>query len=222
MKKMLVLVILFLFFSTVSYAQEKKKDFELTVDGIYVLYNDKDLRDNGTGVKATARYKWFYLWGSWESTELRLSGQQSGGIDVFGFGIGTKLEIVKGLKIFLDGGYYIPNAELEKNASDPAHNEGIKYKWYKDLEEKGLLYLYPKFPNYSYELKGNFGATIGAEFVHEIYKGVNLNLFGGYRFLNLREDWDAYPNENLGFCIQTKEKRDFSGGMFGAGLTYRF
>lgn len=196
------------------------KDFDLSVKGVYSVYQDRDLVKDGKGVKGELRWKYVYLWGSWESTELRLTGQRAGGIDLFGVGIGGKVRLFKPLSVFVEGGYYIPNADLQKDTQAGA--EGVYYKWYRTLNEIGVPQYASQFTQYKYELKSNFGGSMGLELNQEIYKGVSVNLFGAYRFLNLKEDWDAYHPTIPNYYIQTKEKRSFSGGQFGIGLNYSF
>lgn len=198
----------------------KAKDFDFTIKGVYSIYQDRDLLEDGKGVKGELQWKYIYLWGSWEQTELRLTGQRAGGIDLFGVGLGGKVTLLKPISLFVEAGYYIPNADLQKKTQ--IYSEGVYYKWYRTLNEIGLESYASQFTRYKYELKPNFGGSIGLELDQEIYKGLSVNLFGAYRFLNLKEDWDAYHSTIPGCYIQTKEKRSFSGGQFGAGFSYRF
>jgi hypothetical protein len=216
-----LLAVLFIITICAARAEDvKKKDFDFTVRGVYTIYQDRDLREDGTGVKGELRYKWFYLWGSWERTELRLTGQRAGGIDLFGVGLGGKVTLLKPISLFVEAGYYIPNADLQKKTQ--VYAEGVYYKWYRTLNEIGLQGYASQFTQYKYELKSNFGGSVGLEVNQQIYKGLSVNLFGAYRFLNLKENWDAYHSTIPGCYIQTKEKRSFSGGQFGAGLSYKF
>lgn len=223
-----LLAVLFTITICAARAEEaKKKDFDLSIKGVYTVYQDRDLQKDGTGIKGELRWKYVYLWGGWERTEMRLTGQRAGELSLYGFGLGSKIELVKGLSIFGEVGYYIPNSDL---ANDPMkYSEGIYYKWVKLAADTGCpdpTATAQKYNSYTYELNSGIGGSLGLEFRQEIYKELFLGLFGMYRFLNLREDWDArdlrptnqYPNA----WLQTKEKRSFSGGVFGIGLDYRF
>ena len=225
MKQILIyLSVLIVFVSLTMFLPDARaKDFDFTIKGVYSVYQDRDLLEDGKGMKGELGWKFIYLWGSWERTELRLTGQRAGNVDLFGIGLGGKVALFKPLSIFLEAGYYIPDSELARNAN--RYWEGVYYKWYKTLDEVGCTPdLARTYTDYRYELKSGFGGSVGLDFNQEIYRGLHLNMFGGYRFLNLREDWDAYhpTNRSPGNYIQTKEKRSFSGGQFGAGLSYKF
>jgi len=222
MKRILIyLSIALLLLAGNSYAEEKEKNFDFSIKGAYSIYQDKDLAKDGKGIKGELRYKYAYLWGSWEQTELRLTGQRAGDIALYGVGLGGKVMVLKPFSIFLEVGYYIPSSELEDNAM--TYREGVYYKWLKTLTDCGLPHYASQFTRYTYKLKPGFGGSIGLELNQQIYKMLYINLFGAYRFLNLNEDWDAYdPDKQIHNRIQTKEKRDFSGGIFGVGVTYKF
>lgn len=214
--KSLIIVFGIIFFTVIS---ANAGEINFRIKGIYSIYQDKDLREDGKGIKTEGQWEWFYLWGSWEKTEMRLTGQVAGDINLYGIGIGSKIKILKPLSIFLEVGYYIPDSDLEKNTQ--RFGEGVGYYWIRTLKEIDLNNeFFRGFNHYKYELKSNFGGSVGLEFEQIIYKGLSLNLFGAYRFLNLKEDWDAF--NPAGLCIQTKEKRSFSGGQFGIGLNYKF
>lgn len=196
------------------------KDFDFTIKGTYFIYQDKDLTTDGKGIKAELQYKYLYLWGSREQTELRLTGQRAGDISLYGVGLGGKVELVKRLSAFVEVGYYIPYSALQK--STQTYAEGVYYKWYRCVSELGQAQYAGVFTKYTYELKSNFGGSAGLVFNQELYKGLSLNISGAYRFLNLPENWDAASPKDPNYYIQTKEKRSFSGGQFGIGLNYKF
>lgn len=217
MKKILLLVSVFVWLILPFYAQAK--DFEITLKGVYTIYQDRDLREDGKGIKGEVRWKYLYLWGTWEQTEMRLTGQVAGNLNLYGVGVGTKIKVLKPLSVFIETGYYIPSSDLQKNTMKYA--EGVGYYWVRTLKEIGLdNEFFRGFNRYRYEIKPNIGGSIGLEFEQVIYKNLSLNLFGAYRLLNLKEDWDAF--NSIGQNIQTKEKRSFSGGQFGIGLSYRW
>jgi opacity protein-like surface antigen len=219
------LAVLFLLITTVLLGITSfgiaKDNFSVNLRGIYSIYRDKDLYEDGKGIKGELSYKWAYFWGSWEKSEMRLTGQRAGSLDLIGVGLGGKAEITEFLNAFLEIGYYIPDSDLQKNTMKYA--EGVGYKWKKTLSEIGLNNpTFNEFNLYKYELKPGIGGAVGLGLKQNIYKGLMLNITASYRFLNLKEDWDAYHSTIPNCCIQTKEKQDFSGGVLGIGLSYRF
>ena len=224
MKTLWVIIGALLFGMLIGFAEaeELPKGFDLSIKGTYSIYQDRDILEDGKGLKWEIRYDWAYIWGSWEATELRLTGQRSGSIDLYGFGPGIKIKLVDGLFIFGEIGYYIPRSELQKDTM--TYFEGAYYHWMKICNDIGRPDLIPIYNQYKYEIKPSIGGTVGVEFKQKVWENWELNISLAYRFLNLKEDWDAYPLHPTGPAdyIQTKEKRSFSGGMIGVGATYRF
>src|SRR4030043_2190435 len=130
MKTLWVIIVALLFGVLIGLAEAgESSKIDLSIKGTYSIYQDRDILEDGKGLKWEIRYDWVYIWGSWEATELRLTGQRAGSIDLYGFGPGIKIKLVDGLFIFGEIGYYIPRSELQKDTM--TYFEGAYSHWMK-------------------------------------------------------------------------------------------
>jgi hypothetical protein len=205
-------LILILLLASSSYG----KDFRVELKGKIIVFKDSDLK-TGKGIEGRIYWKNFYLWGSYDNTYLRLYGQRGGNIDLFGSGVGIKIEPLKNLSLWGGIGYFSPKAELSKITNIFDGGEGVYYVMKEWEQEWGTSRPYDD--PLSYSIKGNFGGGIGIDFGKEILKGLFLGFNGGYQFLRLQE---YYTHGLKGDQIEGKKDRDFSGCQLGLSLKYQF
>ena len=207
-----VLLAVFLFFWL---PQAVGSDLNLDVTARINVFQNESL-ETGVGIEARLAYDPFYLWGSYDETQLRLYGQRAGEISLYGVGLGMKYELTSGLWVWGQGGYYGPASTMEDSPENFTETLGHVFRNHEDTW--GAPHLSDR---YGYKIGGNLGGAVGLSFDHEVYKGLRVNLNAGYRFLKLRETfYQSYAGYHNFF--EFKGDRDFSGGMIGVGIVYRF
>lgn len=206
----LLLILLICLIPCLGFAEDWRFDFRIREN----IYQDKDL-EQGKGIEGRLAYKNLYLFGSYDEAYLRLYGQRAGDISVYGAGIGAKSDINKNLTVWGQTGYYEPKAELSGNENGKLQ-EGIYFK----LRECRNGWGYGDYPNvFKYDVSGNIGGAVGADFKQNIFENLQLTINVGYRFLNLKETYKQRTWTGLDW-IESKENRSFSGAMVGIGLTF--
>jgi hypothetical protein len=192
---------------------------DLTVKGHWNYFMDDSL-EQGKGFEARVGHKWAFLWGSYDTTQMRLYGQRAGDIELLGVGGGVRLKLYDGL--FLNGqiGYFHPSSTMAKDPMNFAETLGFVIGGYIDsigYPPSSKTY----YVLYDYDLRGNIGGTVGLDFSYPIYKGKLLfNLNTDYRFLKLPETFKGIHSEAS--WIEFKGDRNFSGAVIGVGLIYKF
>lgn len=191
---------------------------DLTVNGHWNYFTDDSL-EQGKGFEARVGHKWAFLWGSYDTTQMRLYGQRAGDVELLGVGGGVRLKLYDGL--FLNGkiGYFHPSSTMAKDPMLFAETMGFVINGY--LDSIG----YPEsskdwYAIYKYEIQGNIGGSIGLDFSYPIYKKFLFNLNADYRFLKFPETFKGIHSKAS--WVEFKGDRNFSGGVIGIGVTYRF
>ena len=219
MRKYWLLIIALVLCATMAQA----KDFDFNINYNWTVYSDKTLT-TGSEVEAQFQWKNFYLFGSWAKSHMHFYGQDAGQPTIYGFGLGVNADVVKGLKVYGQAGYYFANMQMERA------DEIFYYKKVGWLNETAFTpaqkaYFIDNFQKYEYELGGGFGMRMGLVYSYQIYKGLHANFHAGYQFMNLDESWKAKHNqyvEGTANYLEWKGKRNFSGGVFGLGIEYKF
>jgi hypothetical protein len=191
---------------------------DLTVRGRWNFFSDNSL-EQGKGIEGKVGHKWVFLWGSYDTTQMRLYGQRAGDIGLYGVGGGVRIKLVDGLFINGELGYFSPSSTM---ADDPGKfNETLGFViggYIDDIDYSPSSKSW--YSTYDYQLKGNIGGSVGLDFVHKIYKKLFFNFNGDYRFLKLPETFKGIGSEES--WIEFKGHRNFSGGIIGIGLKYDF
>ena len=218
MRKGLLIVALVLW-ATIAQA----KDFDFNINYNWNVYSDKSLT-TGSEIEAQLQWKNFYLFGSWAKAQMSMYGQDAGAPTLYGIGLGVNAEVVKGLKVYGQAGYYFADMRMER-ADEIFYYKKVDWLNSTMFHQKQKAYFMDNFQNYEYELGGGFGMRMGLTYSYKLYKGLYGNFHAGYQFLNIAESFKAKHNqyvEGTENYLEWRGKRNFSGGVFGVGLEYKF
>ncbi len=214
MKKNLFILILLFWFTPLQAG-----DFSLDAKARIFIPLDDGIQQ-GEQIQINARYKNWYLWGSHTSTERRISGQRAGDIDLWAAGLGGQIDILKNLDLWAQVGYYHPQHKgFDGYGSGGA--EPLWLYWKKWGEEHD--YDVSPYQHFKHKISGNLGGALGVNLKHHFTNHLFIGLDAGYQFLKLKEQF--WAGENGGFdmqYIETREHKNFSGGLLGFTIQYQF
>ena len=220
MKKLIFIALVFLSISIILPASA----FDIGAT-YYRQMNESGSFGPSDGVKITAIPETLpiYAWGSWEHTRFTMADQPMGYMDVIGIGLGVKKNIINGISLFLDGGWYHP--QWYKNGE-------LIYPVAGDIGEMGFLYLNEKysdtlgvhyFDSYKASISGNFGGSFGAEWKYNLSKSFLISTMISYRILSLPMWVEGIGIDSPGggnWCRY--EDLSLSGVGINAGIVWNF
>ena len=228
--KKLIIIFIFLMFAPLCVAHS----VEVTLSGKYLLPNSENIQPL-KGVELEVEHGSFLLWLSYDQTMMRLVGQELADFEIFGFGLGYKRNLFKGFSVAIKAGYYHPQKSYRVSYQEAIirdmnnRNENTE-GW--AIGSDGHLGQNNDEPHYilntcQYEINGNFGATLQADWNVSIRKNIALDLFGGYRMLKFGDRVSANiaglgPEHGLNPYHEFYTNRDWSGAFFGLRLTFRW
>lgn len=192
-------------------------DLDLSASYRMVFFSDESLQQ-GQGIEIRASHKSVYLWGSYDSTEMRLYGQRAGKVNIIGAGLGLKIPLTDQIKLWFQGGYYFPESKME---GEGKFEEAQWLQW----RQWGHNFSYNTdgYRIYEYDIKPNLGGAAGLEANFLVYKNISLSVDAGYHFLRFKEQfWARNPACPDISYIETRQEKDFSGFTLGLNLTWRF
>lgn len=202
----IVLVVLLAGLSAVTSAEAG----EVALSPIYTLYNDNEM-ESSLGLKLTYKPKEsFYAWASAEELLRRFSGQECIDMQIYGVGLGLLEEIVDGLFLSIDTGYFLPHRRKTRPAF---HADGAL------LHMIDVLGSYAKsWTHYGYEIGGGFGGSVGIAFDYELTDRWRIGGWTAYRVLKLEEFVFGYDEDAFDSGLphhEVFEHTSFSGMQFG-------
>jgi len=237
--KKLIFVIIGLLLTNPVYGESA---FKFSISGRENIFQNEEL-ENGEGIEGRVYYKSFYVFGSYDTSAMRLGGQRAGDIEIFGLGLGIETPVVKrsrtSLSISGQVGYFHPESSLPDEIAPSAgypdgYNEALRHECrrrYLDLDMEHDYWNRDVYPTHSgvtgfgYDISGNIGGAISVHFAHEIIKHLTIGIDVGYRYLQFPETFYAsgyIHGEYWHNYLEWKENRDFSGATVGVQLSYRF
>ena len=224
---LIILALLLLF--TMAIPKARAFDFTTDITGdIRFHYNfpsDKTLGP-GIGIEGRAGYNlnktfnsFFFL--SYDFADQRLWGQNSGSLNLLGFGIGGRAKLNQYINLWIEGGYFVPYSDMQK--SPQTYSEPLSYYWWEKKVETNTLWFNGK-NIYSYSICPNWGGIVGFDLSYPVYKKFKINANAGYRFLKLRENFDYGPGVFDGSQnkFQTREWQNMNSPQLGIGGSYQW
>jgi hypothetical protein len=212
-------------------------NIDFSVEAQLSIYQNKDLRSDGEGLKGKLGYKidpYFepYAWVSYDTiSDTRMYGQVAGSDSLLGIGLGLQANPFKDVPIgaYVEAGYFSPSSDMASNSNKYA--EGFSYYWTQLLNEIGLPNFRPA-GGYGYSISGAFGFGLGVNFKPTIARNLLLDgdklsasVSAGYQWINFPSTYNGYGPSITGIpyaYVQTKEKENFSGAKIGVGISYQF
>jgi len=183
----------------------------LTLSPYFSVYDSTVKSDYGIEI---AMGDPLYAFVSYESPDLQILGQNMGGLTLPGFGIGYRTHVVKKLSVFLEFGmYYTPSIQPATNIEAEVVNQLLV----NDFGQPGWN---PDY--YSYKLQSDFGGKVGLS----LDLSDRLSVFGAYRYLKVRENFDMCeigPCEygESGKHWQERNVLDLSSAQIGISFKFR-
>ena len=219
MRKVLLVLCLVLLATCSVYAS----DWKVSVRGYQTIPTDSvGIVQSGTGVQANLYYKLVYLYLSQDRVPVRFSGQRGDDLTISSLGFGVERELVDGLILFCDMGWYEPTFSLE--------GKDLKL-WGEPLSEGLNIYLnqhvdsrlgYYEWDFYSLEYAGSIGGKIGLSFQYPLTSKFLAGFTVGFQYLRFHEDVKGRDYGPYRGHWEWREDRDFSNYQMGIVLTYQF
>lgn len=144
-----------------------------------------------------------------------------------------QIKIVKQLTVYGEFGYFFPEADMEKDPTVSCAGESLTDYWHGYINEMGIeegtkQRLKTNYNSFEYKINDAYGGAVGLRFIQPIFKGLDLSVNAGYRFLTFETELWLYPNggreamKNPVDYLFTYDKQSFSGAQFGIQLSYNF
>jgi hypothetical protein len=202
-----------------SVAQADDKTWTVSVKAGQMTYNDDLFMAPLPSVKIEAEHR----------TGLYLFAQKDGVnhlgqvMDVGSVGVGGKVTILKHVRAYIQGGYFVPIFSRDGFARDLVY-QAQRRSWGCAQVGSGCVALEPR---YEVEIDRGFGGEVGVEFSYLVYKSWAVNLSVGWRYLRLTEHLYGIRSDGAGSWesrlgnIQDVNQ-DWGGKSIFGGISYEF
>jgi len=194
--------------------------FEINLSYKATFPNADDLSTTG-GIELEASHEGILSWLSYEESMLRYVGQECMNISLLSAGLGYRIELVDNLSVAIKGGYYMPVKSYRNTYQEAIYRQMHAYTYPVEHWAGGDIDYIES--TCDYEINGNFGGGIEANWTIPILSWINLDLLAGWRYLNLKDRISAnikglHPGAFHEFVVN----KDWSGGVIGASLVFRW
>jgi hypothetical protein len=213
-------------------------NFNLNAEAFTVFGHDAGIEydiDSHTGIKLSFGHDKLpvYLWGSADKIDTRLVGLRGPHYTVYGAGLGLKKEIIKGLSLHIEGGYFMPKGDMPytRFPINWEQTEGItrylnnRYNATSDPNgdpNSPENFRGGVFDATSVECSSGYGGEIGFSYDYELIEHLSISASGAYRMIRFGETINGYNDEWLPGWWQHVEDRDLSGIKLGISLNLMF
>jgi len=167
---------------------------------------------SGNSLKILLGHKGFYS--SIEREDFNLYGQE---MALNSLSVGYK-QTFDHVWVYGQFGYYKPDYDPNTFAWEAIYIEQCKTYGY-DLGSG--VYTMPMSDHYRLTLADSFGAEVGVGAKYPIWKGLSADLSIGYRYLQIKADYDGLDKMGNPYWIMTRTD-DFSAMKIYGGLSWEF
>lgn len=215
LEKKYIIILLVLLIPCLSHALDTSLSYR-------AIFPNADNLSTADGLELKADYRGYLAWISYEESMLRYVGQECVDISLWGAGLGYEIEVVKNLSVAIKGGYYFPVKNYRNTYQEAIYRQMYAYTYPVEGWQPGGDVSYIE-NTCDYEINGNFGGSVEANWTIPITDWLNLDLLAGWRYLNLKDRISAnisglYEGAFHEFIVN----RDWSGGVIGVSVTFRF